>query len=39
MSSTSQIMEGMKETTGIDLGSLLAGFVGGKAASNQHSAE
>ena len=33
MTSTSQIMEGMKETTGIDLGSLLAGFVGGKAAS------
>ena len=35
MTSTSQIMEGMKETTGIDLGSLLAGFVGGKAASQQ----
>ena len=35
MSSTSQIMEGVKETTGIDLGSLLAGFVGGKAASQQ----
>ncbi len=33
MNSTSQIMEGMKESTGIDLGSLLAGFVGGKAAS------
>ncbi len=33
MNSTSQIMEGMKETTGIDLGSLIAGFVGGKAAS------
>ena len=39
MTSTSQIMEGMKESTGIDLGSLLAGFVGGKAASNQQSAE
>ena len=39
MTSTSQIMEGMKETTGIDLGSLLAGFVGGKAASNSQSAE
>ena len=39
MTSTSQIMEGMKETTGIDLGSLLAGFVGGKAASTQQSAE
>ena len=35
MTSTSQIMEGMKESTGIDLGSLLAGFVGGKAASQQ----
>ena len=39
MNSTSQIMEGMKETTGIDLGSLLAGFVGGKAASNQQNNE
>ena len=39
MSSTSQIMEGMKESTGIDLGSLLAGFVGGKAASAHPSAE
>ncbi len=34
MTSTSQIMEGMKESTGIDLGALLAGFVGGKAASS-----
>ena len=33
MNSSSQIMEGMKESTGIDLSSLLAGFVGGKAAS------
>jgi flotillin len=33
MNSTSQIMEGMKESTGIDLSSLLAGFVGGKAAA------
>ena len=39
MNSTSQIMEGMKESTGIDLGSLIAGFVGGKAASNQQNAE
>ena len=39
MNSTSQIMEGMKESTGIDLGSLLAGFVGGKAASSQQNAE
>ncbi len=39
MNSTSQIMEGMKESTGIDLSSLIAGFVGGKAASNQQNAE
>ena len=39
MNSTSQIMEGMKESTGIDLGSLIAGFVGGKAASTQNNAE
>ena len=34
MNSSNQIMEGMKESTGIDLSSLLAGFVGGKAAQN-----
>ncbi len=33
MNSADQIMSGMKESTGIDIGSLLAGFVGGKAAS------
>ena len=33
MNSSNQIMEGMKESTGIDLSALLAGFVGGKAAS------
>ena len=33
MNSSNQIMEGMKESTGIDLSTLLAGFVGGKAAS------
>lgn len=33
MNSTDQIMEGMKQTTGIDLASLLAGFVGGRAAA------
>ena len=38
MNSTSQIMEGMKESTGIDLGSLIAGFVGGKAASSDANA-
>ena len=32
MSSTDQVIRGVKETTGIDLGSMLAGFVGGKAA-------
>ncbi len=34
MNSSNQIIEGMKESTGIDLSSLLAGFIGGKAASN-----
>ena len=33
MNSTDQIMQGVKETTGIDLGSLLSGFVGGRAAA------
>jgi flotillin len=33
MNSTDQIMQGVKEATGIDLGSLLAGFVGGRAAA------
>ncbi|MBO4323715.1 MAG: flotillin family protein [Clostridia bacterium] len=33
MNSTSQVMEGMKESTGIDLAALLAGIVGGKLAS------
>ena len=37
MSSTSQIMEGMKESTGIDLGALISGFVGGRAANNEKS--
>ncbi len=32
MNSTNQIMEGVKESTGIDLASLIAGFAGGKAA-------
>jgi hypothetical protein len=31
MNSTDQIMEGVKQSTGIDISSLLAGFVGGKA--------
>ena len=33
MNSADQIMSGVKESTGIDIGSLLAGFVGGKAAA------
>ena len=33
MNSSNQIIEGMKESTGIDLTSLLAGFVGGKASA------
>ena len=32
MNSTDQIMQGVKESIGIDLSTLLAGFVGGKAA-------
>ena len=34
MNSADQIMEGMKESTGIDISSLIAGFAGGKAAQN-----
>ncbi len=34
MSSASQIMDGMKESTGIDLQALLAGVVGGKVAAS-----
>ena len=34
MNSTDQIMQGVKESTGIDLGTMLAGFVGGKAAQS-----
>ena len=34
MNSADQIMAGVKESTGIDIGSLLAGFVGGKAATS-----
>ena len=37
MSSASQIMEGMKESTGLDLSALLAGVVGGKIAANNSS--
>ena len=34
MSGTSQVIEGMKESTGIDLASLLAGYLGGRVASS-----
>ncbi len=33
MSSTNQIMEGMKESTGLDLAALISGMVGGKMAA------
>ena len=33
MNSTDQVIQGVKETTGIDLMSMLAGFVGGKVAA------
>ena len=33
MNSTDQVIQGVKETTGIDLMSMLAGFVGGKVAT------
>lgn len=35
MASASQVVDGMKESTGIDLQTLLAGFAGGKAAQNE----
>ena len=35
MSSANQIMEGMKESTGIDLAALIAGFAGGKIATKK----
>ena len=34
MTSADQIMSGVKESTGIDVTSLISGFVGGKAAAN-----
>ncbi len=33
MTSTDQVIEGVKQSTGIDIGSLLAGFVGAKVAN------
>lgn len=35
MSSASQVMDGVKESTGLDLAALLAGVVGGRAAAAQ----
>ena len=32
MNSTDQVIEGVKQTTGLDLGNILAGFIGGKIA-------
>lgn len=34
MGTASQVIEGLKESTGIDISSLLAGYLGGKAASS-----
>ena len=35
MNSSNQIIEGIKESTGIDVSSLIAGYVGGKAADSR----
>jgi flotillin len=37
MTSTSQIFDGVKEATGLDMQSMINGFVGGKAAQNKNS--
>ena len=39
MTSTNQIMEGLKEATGIDVGTLIAGIAGGKAVANAQNAK
>lgn len=39
MNSASQIMEGVKESTGLDLSAILAGIVGGRAAANAVTAD
>lgn len=39
MNSTNQVVEGVKESTGIDLMSLIAGFAGGKILSEQKAPE
>ena len=39
MNSTDQVIEGVKQTTGLDLGNILAGFIGGKIAGKAHEAD
>lgn len=39
MNSSNQILEGLKESTGIDLAGLLAGYAGGKLAAGQDQGE
>jgi len=39
MTSTSQIMEGLKETTGLDLSALIAGIAGGRIAAGSQPSE
>ena len=39
MNSSNQVLEGLKESTGIDLANLLAGYAGGKLAAKGESAE
>ena len=39
MNSTDQVIEGVKQTTGLDLGNILAGFIGGKVAGKAPEAD
>ena len=39
MNSTDQVIEGVKQTTGLDLGNILAGFIGGKIAGKAPEAD
>ena len=39
MNSSNQVIEGMKESTGIDLTSLITGFVGGKVAASEQNSD
>ena len=34
MTSSSQVIEGVRESTGIDLTALLSGYIGGKVSGN-----